>query len=173
MYKVLNIGGKDYKLEYTIEASLYEDCVETMMNLFGSIAVASDPEKTMKGLKGENRERAEKGIATALKKQTFGIPKIALTLFYAGLMEHHGTGRFGDGTVLSKEDAKRVVYQYFDEHKEDGEDTFADILSICINQMMEDDFFRRTGLEKLLTQNADIGKKNRTQRRAEKKVSEK
>lgn len=173
MYKVLNIGSKDYKLEYTIEASLYEDCVETMMNLFGSVAVASNPEEATKGLEGENKARVEEGIVSSLKSQTFGLPKIALTLFYAGLMEHHGNGRYGDGTVLSKEDAKQVIYQYFDEHKEDGTDTFADVLSICVNQMMEDDFFRRTGLEKLLTQSVENGKKNRAQRRAEKKTSEK
>ena len=27
MYKILTIGGEDYKLEYTIEAALYSDCV--------------------------------------------------------------------------------------------------------------------------------------------------
>ena len=28
MYKVLMIDGKEYKLEFSIEASLYNDCIE-------------------------------------------------------------------------------------------------------------------------------------------------
>lgn len=136
MYKIIAICGKDYKLEYTVEASLYEDCVETMLSLFSSMAVANNPEEAMKGLNGDERSRAEQGIVSALKSQTYKIPQISLTLFYAGLMEHHGTGRNGDRTILSKDDAKDLVYQYFDEHKEDGMDTFADILTLCINQVM-------------------------------------
>lgn len=30
MYKVLNIGGQEYKLEYSIEASLYADCISNL-----------------------------------------------------------------------------------------------------------------------------------------------
>ena len=32
MYKLLKIGSKEYKLEYGIEASLYDDCVKSVMN---------------------------------------------------------------------------------------------------------------------------------------------
>ena len=36
MYKVLKIGDKDYKLEYGIEASLFDDCVKSVMNMLVS-----------------------------------------------------------------------------------------------------------------------------------------
>ena len=39
MYKTLTIGGNDYKLEYTIEASLYADCVKGTAELFSSLAL--------------------------------------------------------------------------------------------------------------------------------------
>ncbi len=33
MYKILNIGGQDYKLEFSVEASLYADCVSGLTSL--------------------------------------------------------------------------------------------------------------------------------------------
>ena len=42
MYKVLKIGGKDYKLEYGIEASLFDDCVKSVMNMLVSTSGGTD-----------------------------------------------------------------------------------------------------------------------------------
>ena len=42
MYKVLQIGGKDYKLEYSIEASLYADCTASLTGLMAEIQIAGD-----------------------------------------------------------------------------------------------------------------------------------
>ena len=42
MYKVLKIGGKDYKLEYTVEASLYDDCVSSVTSLMVGISESED-----------------------------------------------------------------------------------------------------------------------------------
>lgn len=176
MYKILPIGGKDYKLEYTVRASLYEECVEKMVNLFGSASAAIAEESITKELSPEDKLQVQKSLLDAITKQMYSIPGIALTLFYAGLMEHHGTGKNGDKTICSKDDAEELIYKYFEDHKEDGEDTFADILAICTNQMQEDGFFRRVGLEKILSQGEESKEKpkpNRATRRAKAKASEK
>ena len=34
MYKIIKIEGKDYKLEYGIEASLYGDCAEKIIDTY-------------------------------------------------------------------------------------------------------------------------------------------
>lgn len=172
MYKILSIGGKEYKLEYTVRAALYEECVEKMINLFGSTAGAIKEENLTKGLNQEDRLKVQEQLLDSLRKQIYGLPGIALTLFYAGLMEHHGTGKNGDRTICSKDDAEELIYAYFEDHKEDGEGTFADILAICVNQMEEDGFFRRVGLEKILSQEEKV-KPNRATRRSKTKVSEK
>ena len=52
MYKTLTIGGHDYKLEYTIEASLYADCVKGTAELFSSLALASDEKDVSKIIAG-------------------------------------------------------------------------------------------------------------------------
>lgn len=176
MYKILSIGGKEYKLEYTVRASLYEECIEKMVNLFGATSATIAEAAITEGLNKEDKFQVQKVLLDSIAKQMYNIPGIALTLFYAGLMEHHGTGKNGDGTIRSKEDAEELIYAYFEDHKDDGEDTFADILAICTKQMLEDGFFRRTGLEKIMSQeekSKEKTKPNRATRRAKTKVSEK
>lgn len=167
----MNIGGKDYRLEYTIEASLYDECTEKLINFIGNTAVAALEPEWPDGTTEEQKINARKEL---LKNSISGIsnlPQTALTIFYAGLLEYHGIN--GDGTVRSKQDAKELVREYFKEHSEDGTDTFYDLLMVCIEQMGEDGFFKRTGLEKMMSQGTAETKKNRAQRRAEKKASEK
>lgn len=176
MYKILPIDGKEYKLQYTVRAALYEDCIEEMVNLFGSTSATIAESEITEGLNEADKLKVQISLLEAIAKQMYSIPQIALTFFYAGLMEYHGTGKNGDRTICSKDDAEELIYKYFDDHKEDGEDTFADILAICTRQMQEDGFFRRVGLEKILSQNEKSKEKpkpNRATRRTKAKDSEK
>ena len=65
MYKVLKIGGKDYKLEYTVEASLYDDCVSSVTSLMVGISESEDKNDIKK-----------------LVKEISNIPKKKLIIFY-------------------------------------------------------------------------------------------
>lgn len=171
MYKILKIGGVDYKLEYTVEASLYEECIEKLMNFVGNAYEGINNDE-MKELSGEELREARRNVMKERISSVSNIPSVAMTVFYAGLLENHGMGLHGDKTIRNKEDAKELVRQYFDEHKDDGTDNFYDILLICMEQMGEDDFFKRTGLEKM-TENVQTSKGNRAQRRAAEKASAK
>ena len=84
--KSIKIGNKDYKFEFTIEASLYGECTEALTAFLTNVGSA-----------GTNLKEVLKSISD--------IPQTALTLFYAGLLEHHGED--GDGTVTTQKDAKR------------------------------------------------------------------
>ena len=70
MYKVLTIGGKDYHLEYSIEASLYADCITSLTSMMADVENAENEKNVKKMLAGMSN-----------------IPQTALTVFYAGLME--------------------------------------------------------------------------------------
>lgn len=135
MYKVLKIGGKDYRLEYSIEASLYADCVESIADILGSTTAEDNENKSEK----EQMKEMISGIAN--------IPKTTLTIFYAGLMEAHGKHTDGDGVVPDILTAKNLVKQYISEHKDDDTGNFCGILTICLEQMEEDGFFKLIGLE--------------------------
>ena len=154
MYKILKIGGKDYKLEYSIEASLYADCTASLTGLMSEIQMA-----------GENKD--VKKVVSELSN----IPKTTLTIFYAGLMEHHGAHPYGDGTVPDIQTAKRLIAQYLKEHSEDETGNFFGIMQMCIEQMGEDGFFKLTGLEGMMNQFSQTAKPNRAARRAEAKAS--
>lgn len=154
MYKVLQIGGKDYKLEYSIEASLYADCTASLTGLMTEIQIAGDSKDI-------------KRIVSELSN----IPQTTLTIFYAGLMEHHGVHPDGDGSVPDIQTAKHLIAQYLKEHSEDDSGNFFGIMQMCIEQMGEDGFFKLTGLEGMMNQFSQTAKPNRATRRAEAKAS--
>lgn len=126
MYKVLKIEGKEYKLEYTVEASLYEDCTQSVTDVMTDIA--------------ENSENSDiKGLMGTMAR----VPQKAIIVFYAGLLEYHGPE--GDGTVPNLEEGKRLCVAYL---KEQGCNWY-DVLNMCMEQMGEDGFFKLVGLDTL------------------------
>lgn len=132
MYKIVTIGGKDYKLEYSIEASLYNDCVKSVMNTL--LAVSG----------GTNRDVSE------MISGMSDIPRMSIIVFYAGLIQYHGDHPDGDGSVPDLATAKRLVAQYLSEHKEDEHGNFYGIFSMCLEQMETDGFFELTGLTEIM-----------------------
>lgn len=128
--KTIKIGEKEYKFEFTIEASLFNDCTEKLTTFIANI--------------GEAQSKADiKQIVSSISD----IPQTALTMFYAGLLEHHGED--GDSSVTTKKDAKRLIKQYFVENKDTGNDDFYSILELMLECMGDDGFFKRVGLEKM------------------------
>lgn len=127
----LNIGGIDYTFEFSIEASLYNECTERIADLFSKITEAQNE---------ENLKMLISGLGN--------VPKTALEMFYAGLLEHHG--EFGDGTILTINDAKNLIREYIHEHKEDGKGNFYNIMNLMIEQMTEDGFFEQIGLTQMI-----------------------
>ncbi|MEI1255979.1 hypothetical protein V8Q34_14645 [Blautia sp. JLR.GB0024] len=120
---VLKIGEKDYKLEYTFEAALNEECIEKTISMFGGMADAS---------KNMNNKDMLKEIAS--------MPKTVVSLFYAGLLEHN--------PVETENDAKALLKQYFKENYEAKDANFYGMATAIIGQMEEDGFFKQIGLVK-------------------------
>lgn len=154
MYKILRISGKDYKLEYSIEASLYADCTASLTGLMTEIQIAGEDKNVKK-----------------VVSEISNIPQTTLTIFYAGLMEHHGAHPDGDGSVPDIQTAKYLIAQYLKEHSDDETGNFFGIMQMCIEQMGEDGFFKLTGLEGMMNQFSQTAKPNRAARRAESKAS--
>lgn len=124
----LKIGGKNYKLEYTFEAVLYEKCIEKVVELFGSIAAANE----VANGKGDD------GAAKNALKQMAGIPRTTITLFYAGLLENN--------PVETENDAKALLKQYFKENPDAENGNFYGMMTAIMGQMDEDGFFKQIGL---------------------------
>ena len=123
----LRIGNDTYKLEYSIEASLCDECMEKTTGFLLSVSNA------------ENKSALKNFVSTLAN-----LPETVLSLFYAGLIEHHGED--GDGTVKSKADAKKLLKSYMKENADKEEGNYHYLLGLFIEQMENDGFFKLIGL---------------------------
>lgn len=140
----IKIGGKDYTIEFTFEASLYGECTEKLASLQLGMSMAY----MQANVSSTSEEEAKNNIKAALEdvvKSMSDLPQTVLTLFYAGLMEHHGFD--GDKSVTSKADAKALMKTYFAENKDKD---YYDLMNLLTEQMNEDDFFKKIGLDKMM-----------------------
>lgn len=139
----LTINGKEYTFKFSIEASLYNECTEATMNMILSFGEAQGEAES-----AENGDENAKDRFMSAMRKTFStvanVPKTALTLFYAGLLEYHGSA--GDNSIRSMDDAKKVLADYLRE----SENNFYDVMNLMLECMGEDHFFELTGLSKVL-----------------------
>lgn len=127
--KSIKINGNIYKIEYSIEASLYEECSECVMDFFVKMGMADGAAEI-----GDNE-----GAVNNIVKTITGIPVKTLTLFYAGLLEHHSD------TIRSKDEAKTLLKDYL---KESGK-SFVDVFKELTDIVNEDNFFEMIGLNQM------------------------
>ena len=113
-------NGHDYKIEFSIEASLYKDCADSVLNTISA---------------------AEGGAAKAQINAVSCMPVTVLNMCHAGLLEHHGID--GDGAVTSVVDSKNILKSYMKENDLD----FETVSNMLFEQMVEDGFFKLIGLD--------------------------
>lgn len=152
--KVINIGGKDYAFEFTIEASLYNECTEKIGGLMTRL-----------------NEAESKDDIYSLICGIADIPGTALTMFYAGLLEHHGVD--GDGSVPDKKTAKALIKKYFDENKDGENGNFYGLMALMIETMADDGFFKLIGLDQVMEQPKKEPKKPQDHKKKATKATEK
>lgn len=164
--KRITIGGVEYTIEFSIEATLYNEVTESVMDMFlsGNIiqSVAENAEDAV--------EKTEKAMKQTFKEMA-DIPNKALTMFYAGLLEHHGSE--GDNTVRSKQDAKRLLVTYLKENKSENEEeslTLYDVMTEMLTEMGNDSFFDMIGLAKVMNNAEKEAKKPQDHKRKTTKV---
>ena len=131
--KKITINKKEYTLVYSIEASLYDECTESVMNMFIKAGMG----------KGAAEENDTEAAVDALVETVANLPQRTLTLFYAALLEHHGPE--GDGSIQGMSDAKKLLAEYLKEKKK----SFRDVMEEMMDLMGKDHFFELIGLDKI------------------------
>lgn len=121
----LTIGGKEYKIEFTIEASLYNDVTEKVVNLMTGVM-----------------ESAEKENIKSMISNMSDVPQTTLVMFYAGLLENHSD------EIGSIDDAKSLMKVLMKENSEYA--YFYDIMQKLMDCMSDDGFFKQIGLEQMI-----------------------
>lgn len=120
------VGGKEYNIEYSIEASLYKDFTEKMIDIIDKFS--------------EQKELVDKKkfIETVLD-----IPSTTITMLYAGLLEN-----YEDITV---KEVKGIVKEYLKEPSETQRDFFT-LMSMLVDEMASEGFFGLIGLGNVTVQ---------------------
>lgn len=149
--KKITIGKKEYTFEFTIEASLYDDCTKSVMDNFVKAGMA----------KGALEMKDAEGAVDALIDTIANLPQKTLTLFYAGLLEHHGSE--GDGSIAGKPEAKKVLKTYLEESNK----TFRDVFEEMMETMANDNFFDLIGLNQMTEEMKKAEKKEEVKESSE------
>lgn len=132
------VDKKEYTLEYTFEAAENQKCVDAMTDIFGGAMMTKIDESKSESLQ----------IRDFLMTIS-DLPRMAMDMFYAGLLEHHGED--GDGTIIDRRDAKQLYKQFCRENPEDAmAASYYGLITVISNQMEEDGFFKRTGMADIL-----------------------
>lgn len=158
--KRITINGVEYTIEFSIEATLYNEVTESVMDMFlsGNIIQAVAEEGT------DAIDKTEKALKQTFKEMA-DIPNKALTMFYAGLLEHHSD------EIRSKNDAKVLLATYLKEHKDDEEAlTLYDVMSDMLTEMGNDSFFDMIGVSKIMENATKEAKKPQDHKRKTTKV---
>ena len=134
--KVLVIGDKEYKLEYSFEAAEHKDTVQKMFNvLSGAYIAKSGITETSE----DNKAEVASAMIDGVSEMVADIPHIVKTAFYSGLLENN---------PVSEEDANALMRQYMKENKFSYNKLYEDIKE-C---MEEDGFFELSGLADMIRQ---------------------
>lgn len=158
--KRITIDNVEYTIEFSIEATLYNEVTESVMDMFlsGNIIQAVAEEGT------DAIDKTEKALKQTFKEMA-DIPNKALTMFYAGLLEHHSD------EIRSKNDAKKLLVTYLKEHKDDEEPlTLYDVMTDMLSEMGNDSFFDMIGLAKVMNNAEKEAKKPQDHKRKATKV---
>lgn len=132
------VGDNEYTLEYTFEAADNQKCVDAMTDIFGGTMMTKIDESKSESLQ----------IRDFLMTIS-DLPRMAMDMFYAGLLENHGED--GDKTIMSRMDAKRLYKKFCKENPEDAMAvSYYGLITVISTQMEEDGFFKRTGMADIL-----------------------
>lgn len=141
--KILTIGGKDYKVEFSFEAAEYKDCVDGVFKVIsGSYIMKNGPSED-----GEKVSIAA-AVMNGTSEMVSNIPKLAITALYAGLLENN--------PVESEQEAKALFKQFVKENPDDERASFWGMYDFLRDCMEEDGFFKLTGMDKVIAKMNEV-----------------
>lgn len=152
--KKLTINGTEYTLKYSMRATLENDCIKQVTKLL----VETD----------------ESDDADGISNLVADIAPTVSASFYAGLVEVHGTHKYGDGKVPDRDTSDNLLFELMEEN-EDNDSMYGDFFGIMqelIECMRDDGFFKRIGLERMFSTAETTEAKPKSTRRGRPKKTE-
>lgn len=141
----LHVNGIDYTVEYTFEAAESEVVNRAFDFFSGAYMLRALPDSEI------SETEAKVNMLNASINAMADASKFTVDFLFMGLLEHHG--RFGDMTqdILTRDDAKMMYKQFAKENQESELALHSGLFEALKKQMEEDDFFKRIGVEAMMT----------------------
>lgn len=137
--KILMIGDKEYKLEYSFAAATHKELINKVFKMLSGSYIGQQ------GLFGDKNE-TKKEIASAFIEGSATMfsetPETVIVAFQAGLMENNA--------VLNRKEATNLLKQYFVENADSPYASFPGMFNLIKECMEEDGFFKLTGMDEML-----------------------
>ena len=131
MYRAFELGGKEYRLEYSLEAYMTK-----YVDHDGSYKTHVAPLVEYISMMNDG---GSENVAAA-----FDIPEIAAHAMFAGLIRWHGRGKRGDKTITTFDDACELCWELIEANPGDKYlGTWSGLVMMCIEQIEADGFFAR------------------------------
>lgn len=133
MYKTFTNDGKEYRLEYSLEAYMTK-----YIDGKGEYKTHVAPLVELMNRFNENEDDA------AAQSAAFNMPEVAVHAMYAGLMRWHGRGKHGDKTIVTYDDAAELCWELLEANPDDEYlGSWAGLIKMCVEQIEADGFFTR------------------------------
>lgn len=132
MYKTFEFDGKEYRLEFSLEAYMTK-----YTDYNGNYRTHVAP--LVELMNEANDEESDAAIEAA-----FDLPEVAAHAMYAGLIRWHGRGKRGDKTIVTYDDACELCMELIDANPDDELlGSWSGLARMCIAQLEADGFFEK------------------------------
>lgn len=153
--KKITIDGTEYTLKYSMRATLQNDCIRAVTKLLVETDDSDD--------------------AVGISNLVADVVPTVSEAWYAGLIEHHGTHKYGDGKVPDKETADELLFALIEENIDKEDSVYSDYFGVMqelVECMNDDGFFKRIGLDRMFmtTQTEEVKTEPKAKRGRPKKT---
>ena len=141
--KTLKIGEKEYVLEFSFEAARHKQLINKMFKMMSGSYLGRSG---LTGAEDETKADRASALIDGVADMYSEMPDTVVTAFYAGLMENNA--------VLNEKEASKLLKQYFKENPDSEYSSFPGMFNLIKECMQEDGFFKQTGLDKMIENQA-------------------
>ena len=142
--KTLNIGDKEYVLEFSFQAAKHKQLINKMFKMLSGSYLGRSG---LTGAEDETKADRASALIDGVADMYAEMPDTVITAFYAGLMENNA--------VMNEAEAWKLLKQYFKDFRMYADAaTFPGMFDLIKQCMQDDGFFKLTGLDKMLENQA-------------------
>ena len=148
----ITVNDKSYEIEYTFEAA-ESDVVRKVFDYFtGAYQYRNiNTSKTPEEMTDEEKTAYNIRMLDSTIGEVATIPGLTIEFLFMGLLEHHGVNGDITNDITSRDEARKLYKDSCKQNPDDERAMHSGMFDALKAQMDKDGFFKRIGLEQMLT----------------------